>query len=362
MKKTLFAKFLCLTLGIAVLAGCGKKASPAAESASTAEGLAAYKGQELVLQTWGGPWGESLEKIITEMNDTYGTEVKVLFHENAQLGIAKVRAMKDDQQIDIQMSLDGEAIAAANEGLAVELDPSIVKSLGQIDAAAKDANNKWLGLYYYPMGIIVRPDKVKNIPSKFADLWKPEYKGQIAIPEITWAGGHHAIVMAAMMKGGSEKNIDPGFKALADLNKMGNIKTFYATDDDVIRLIQSGEVGIAVSLLPNAIDFVRSGTAKFIYPADLPVRQAYDAIWAVKGGKEKYAQEVIEYLLGAKAQVAHSGNIGVLPVVKGLEVPAELKPMLPPAGQAQFFVDEDVCTPLFDAWTERFDKEVVHAK
>jgi len=349
MKKTLFISLgiCCMILFTAVIA--------------SAAGLADFKGQTCVLQTWGGPWGESLEKIIANANEKYGTDIRVLFNENSQTGIAKIRAMRSAPQIDIQMSIESEAIAADNEGLVTPLDDKSVPALGDLSKGALFPGNKYVALYSYPMGLIVRPDKVKNIPAKFADLWKPEYKNQIALPSIEWAGGHHVIVLAAMMRGGSEKDIDPGFKALHELVAEGNVKTFYATDDDAIRLVQAGEAGIVVSLLPNAIDFLKSGEAKFVYPSDLPVRLAYDVIWAVKGGKEKYAKEVINYLLSPEAQLAHSEAIAVLPVNTKLTVPDSIKAMMPPAGAKTFVVDEDVCTPVFDAWKQRYDKEVIGA-
>ena len=328
---------------------------------AAAAGLADFKGKTCVLQTWGGPWGESLEKIIEQANEKYGTDIKVLFNENSQTGIAKLRAMGGAPQIDIQMSIESEAIAADNEGLVAPLDAASVPALKDLSAGALFPGNKFVALYSYPMGLIVRTDKVKNVPTKFADLWKPEYKNQVALPSIEWAGGHHVIVLAAMMRGGSEKNIDPGFQALHDLVKMGNVKTFYATDDDAIRLVQAGEAGIVVSLLPNAIDFLKSGEAKFVYPSDLPVRLAYDVIWAVKGGKEAYAKAVINYLLSPEAQLAHSENIAVLPVNAKLTVPDSIKAMMPPAGAKTFVVDENVCTPVFDAWKQRYDKEVIGA-
>lgn len=330
-------------------------------SVAAAADLSAFKGQTCVLQTWGGPWGESLEKIIDQANGKFGTDIKVLFNENSQTGIAKIRAMRNAPRIDIQMSIESEAIAADNEGLVAALDTTSVPTLADLSEGALFAGDKFVALYSYPMGLIVRPDKIKNVPAAFADLWKPEYKDQVALPSIEWAGGHHVIVLAAMMRGGGEADIDPGFAALNELVTMGNVKTFYATDDDAIRLVQAGEAGIVVSLLPNAIDFLKSGEAVFVYPSDLPVRLAYDVIWAVKGGQEDYAKAVIDYLLQPEAQLMHSEAIAVLPVNTKLEVPDSIKSMMPPADADTFVVDEDICTPKFDEWKQRYDKEVIGA-
>ena len=58
----------------------------------------------------------------------------------------------------------------------------------------------------------------------------------------------------------------------------------------------------------------------------------------------------------------HSEAIAVLPVNTKLSVPDSIKAMMPPADAKTFVVDEDVCTPVFDAWKQRYDKEVIGAK
>ena len=40
-------------------------------------------------------------------------------------------------------------------------------------------------MIYSPLGIIYNTKLVKNPPKAFADLWRPEFKGQIVLPEIT---------------------------------------------------------------------------------------------------------------------------------------------------------------------------------
>ena len=322
--------------------------------------MATYKGKKLVFQTWGGPWGDSLTKIVDNANSQFGTKVQIIFHENSTIGISKVRATKANPVIDVQMSIESEALAAKNEGLIAKMNTGAVSNWGSVRNDVKDSDGTFVGLYTYPMGLIVRTDIV-DAPKNFADLWTETYRNNVAVPDISWAGGHHVIVLAAKLSGGDESNIDAGFKALADLRKSGNIKAFYSSDDDAIRMVSAGEVGVVISLLPNAIDFADDKNVEFVYPADLPVREAFDVIWPVAGGKVEYATCLIDYLLGAEAQKAHSDAIAVIPVNTKVTISDRVKELSPPEGKATFIVDESVVVPVFQDWVERFNREVVAA-
>ena len=327
-------------------------------AASAQSCMEAYKGETLVFQTWGGPWGDSLSAIIDKANSQFGTKVEIIFHENSTIGISKVRATRANPVIHVQMSIESEALAAKNEGLIAKMDTGAVSNWDMVRDDVKDSDGAFVGLYTYPMGMIVRTDIV-DAPENFADLWTETYRNNVALPDITWAGGHHVIVLAAKLSGGDESNIDAGFKALTDLRKSGNIKAFYSTDDDAIRMVSSGEVGVVVSLLPNAMEFVKDENVKWVYPADLPVREAFDVIWPVAGGKVEYATCLIDYLLGAEAQKAHSDAIAVVPVHTGVTVSDSIRALLPPEGMERFIVDESVVVPVFEDWVERFNREVV---
>lgn len=330
-------------------------------SAASAEScMTAYEGENLVFQTWGGPWGDSLSKIVDNANSQFGTEVEILFHENSTIGISKVRATKANPVIHVQMSIESEALAAKNEGLIAAMDTGAVSNWGMVRDDVKDPDGTFVGLYTYPMGLIVRTDIIDS-PQNFADLWTETYRNNVAVPDISWAGGHHVIVLAAKLSGGDESDIDAGFEALADLRKSGNIKAFYSSDDDAIRMVSAGEVGVVISLLPNAIDFANDDNVEWVYPADLPVREAFDVIWPVAGGKVEYATCLIDYLLGVEAQKAHSDAIAVVPVNTDVTVSDHIKAMLPPDGKETFIVDESVVVPVFQDWVERFNREVVAA-
>jgi putative spermidine/putrescine transport system substrate-binding protein len=70
------------------------------------------------------------------------------------------------------------AIQAKDEGL---WEPYKASTWDEVPDALKDPDGNWVGAYYGIMAIGTNTTLVKNAPKTFADLKKPEYKGQVAL-------------------------------------------------------------------------------------------------------------------------------------------------------------------------------------
>lgn len=68
--------------------------------------------------------------------------------------------------------------SSKEEGL---IQPYKVATWDEIPDAAKDAEGYWYGDYYGVMALETNADVVANPPTEYADLLKPEYKGQVAL-------------------------------------------------------------------------------------------------------------------------------------------------------------------------------------
>jgi len=89
---------------------------------------------------------------------------------------------------------------------------------------AKDPTGLWIGGYYGVMAIIVNTAVVKNVPATWADLLKPEYKGQVALAGDPRSSNQaiQAVFAAALANGGTLDNAQPGLDWFNQLNKAGN--------------------------------------------------------------------------------------------------------------------------------------------
>ena len=89
---------------------------------------------------------------------------------------------------------------------------------------AKDPTGLWIGGYYGVMAMIVNTAVVKNVPTNWADLLKPEYKGQVALAgdPRTSNQATQAVFAAGLANGGTLDNAQPGLDFFNKLNQAGN--------------------------------------------------------------------------------------------------------------------------------------------
>jgi putative spermidine/putrescine transport system substrate-binding protein len=109
--------------------------------------------------------------------------------------------------------------------------PYKVATWDTIPDGMKDADGLWVADYFGVVSIATNTNVVKNAPTTWADLKRPEYKGMIALNgSPLGAGAAFAAVFAASLgNGGSYDDIAPGVKYFGELAKIGNLSPVAAT-------------------------------------------------------------------------------------------------------------------------------------
>jgi putative spermidine/putrescine transport system substrate-binding protein len=239
-----------------VAASASAPASQAASDAPSADPMAALaeaaKGEgQLTTIALPHDWcnyGEAIEAFKTK----YGLTVNEL-DPLAGSGdeIEAIKANKDNpgpqapDTIDVGLAFGPSSKA---EGL---LEPYKVATWDTIPADAKDADGAWTGEYYGVLSFEVNTAVVKNVPQDWADLLKPEYKGQVALAGDPRASSQaiQAVHAAALANGGSLDNAQPGLDFFKQLNDAGNFKPVIATS----ATIAAGETPISIRWTYNAL-------------------------------------------------------------------------------------------------------------
>lgn len=166
-------------------------------------------------------YGEAIETFKTK----YGIEVNEL---NPDAGSAdEIEAIKANQGntgpqapdvIDVGFGFGPQLV---EEGL---VTPYKVATWDTIPADAKHPDGYWFGDYYGVLAFEVNKDVVQNVPQDWADLLKPEYKGQVALagdPRAS-AQAQMSVYAAALANGGTLDNVEPGLEFFKKLNEVGN--------------------------------------------------------------------------------------------------------------------------------------------
>ncbi|AXI79967.1 ABC transporter substrate-binding protein [Peterkaempfera bronchialis] len=143
------------------------------------------------------------------------------------------------------------ALSAAQQGL---LAPYKVAAFDRIPDGQKDAGGLHFNDYGGYVSIGCDAKRIKQCPATFADLLKPEYKGQVALNgNPTKAGSAFGgVFAAALANGGSLDDIQPGLEFFAKLKRNGNYNPVESTPATV----EKGETPISIDW-----DYLNAGYA-----------------------------------------------------------------------------------------------------
>ncbi|MGI5460739.1 ABC transporter substrate-binding protein [Streptomyces sp. CA-249302] len=144
------------------------------------------------------------------------------------------------------------ALSAAQQGL---LAPYKVASYADIPTAQKDAQARWYNDYGGYISIGCDAKRVKTCPTTFADLLKPQYKGQVALNGNPTKSGSAfgGVYAASLANGGSFDDIQPGLDFFAKLKKNGN----YTPVESTPATVEKGETPISIDW-----DYLNAGYAE----------------------------------------------------------------------------------------------------
>ena len=272
---------------LAILPACGSSSGSSAsgDKAKTAtsvddfggmDGLVAAAKKEGTLNVITLPpdWA-NYGAIIKQFETKYG--IKVVSQNpdgSSQDEITAVTKLKGQSRAPDVLDLGNSfALTAATSGL---LAPYKVATWDQIPDTSKDADGKWFADYGGFVAIGYDSKTIKNPPTSFADLLKPEYKNQVAINgDPTSAGAAFAAVYAASLaNGGSFDDIPPGIDFFGKLKDAGNFVPVEGNQATV----QSGQTPILVwwDYLQASSVGSKVPTWKVIIPSDGHYAAYYD--------------------------------------------------------------------------------------
>jgi putative spermidine/putrescine transport system substrate-binding protein len=249
----LFSLFVLLSMA---LAACAPRATeaPASSTGGSMDDLVAAAKKEGTLTTIALPhdWC-GYGAVIDGFKAKYGLQVNEL-DPGAGSGeeLEAVKANKDNpgpqapDVVDVGLAFGPQAKA---DGL---IQPYKVATWNEIPDGAKDPDGYWYGDYYGVMALEVNAAAVPNPPTEYADLLKPEYKGQVALSGDPLTSNAAALsVWAAGLATGAkgEEAAQAGLEFFKQLNEAGN---FVPVDADS-RMVGIGETPILIDWSYNSI-------------------------------------------------------------------------------------------------------------
>lgn len=259
-----------LTAAALALTGCGSASGTAAsaggsgKSAATAASAADFGGmpalvaaakKEGTLNAIALPpdWA-NYGAVISAFEKKYGIKVSDENPDGAsQDEITAITSRKGQGRAPDVVDLGNSfALKAASQGI---LAPYKVASWDDIPAAQKDPGGLRYDDYGGYVSIGCDAKAVKECPTTFADLLKPQYKGKVAMNgDPTKSGSAFGgVYAAALANGGSLDDIQPGLDFFHKLKANGNFNPVESTPATV----EKGETPISIDW-----DYLNAGYAK----------------------------------------------------------------------------------------------------
>jgi putative spermidine/putrescine transport system substrate-binding protein len=351
-----------LFLAMVFATACAGQAPPSGAPAAKDSAPAAKGGapEELVVVNFGGTFAQYWKEIIIEPfekeHNAKVTEVTSLTMDT----VAKMRAAKDNPQIDVVMTADIGSVTAANEGLLEPLDENRIPNMKQVNEKARVKDDPYVQYVFVSTILAYNTDKIKTPPTSWEDLWNPDYKGHVALSDTNACCGIPFIVSIAKMNGGGLDNMEPGFQRIATLKP--NVLTFYTSHDQMASLLNQGEAWIG----PWVTD--RAATQR---AANAPIEVAFPkeggilfgvGIGMSKGTKHKdLAEKYINFVLDAKQQKPFSEKAWFAPANKNVTLSPEVAKYVPYGDERLSnlqTLDWDAVSKGTPAWTERWQREI----
>jgi spermidine/putrescine-binding protein len=314
---------------------------------------------ELVVATFGGTFVDNSKKChATAFEKATGSTVKYVLGSSVQTA-AKMRAAGTRAEFDVAY-MDSQIVKQMKaEGLLQPLESAKIAHWADLYDASRDKDGYWVSMMFAGTIITYNTNLVKTPPTSWADLWKPEWKGKLAIPDISGTSGQQFLMAAARINGGSVENIDPGFEAIKKLKP--NVQMMYTQPDQLIPLFERGDIAVAVWYTD------RTGAAAL---KGVPVAAAYPSEGAIgivptvsvpkASAKRELAQKYISVLLSPEGQLCFGQSQFAGPTNKKVQLPADLAKLVPygPLVQRMFFPDTDLVARKFPEWSERWGREI----
>lgn len=171
--------------------------------------------------------------------------------------VARLDAAKSKPEFDVFYGgpSDGH-IAASEAGL---IEKYVSPNAAAIPDKFKAADGTWTGIYVGVLGFCSNKDALAKIkapvPTSWADLVDPKYKGQVAIAHPSTSGTSYAAVWTQMVLNGLD--MDKAFGYLASLHK--NVLQYSKSGAAPGQMAGRGEVAVGVVFSHDCVKYQKEG-------------------------------------------------------------------------------------------------------
>lgn len=241
---------------------------------------------------------ENARKILKAFTEETGIEVRFVFLSSGP-ALARIQAEAQNPQADIWLGAPSENhVLAKDRGLT---QPYVSPNAAALADQFKDPEGYWHAFYMNPMGVAINTQWLDrsgaSVPETWADLLKPEYRGQIQMPTPQSSGTAYNLVASLVLMWGE----DQAFQYLKDLN--ANVQTYTQSGTAPSQAVALGQSGVAIQFTPAFLELMDEGyPLQLVFPAE-GVGYEAPAVSIIKGAPNlEGAKKLVDWLISVEGQ------------------------------------------------------------
>jgi putative spermidine/putrescine transport system substrate-binding protein len=237
--------------------------------------------------------------------------------------LAKAQANKDKPQMHVMFLDDGVMVRAIGMGLCQKQQPSAnLKALYPVARFKDDmASSISLGMTGLAYNKKMFTEKGWAPPTSWMDMADPKYKGKLVFPSITSSSfGLHGFLMFNRIQGGTDTNVEPGFKAWP--TTVGpNVLEYIPSSAKISEMVQTGEAAL-FPLTPSGVAALKSRgiPVEYAQPKEGAVLLMVAQCVVANNSEPELAQKLAEFLLSPQAQANMLEHGNIVPTNPGAPV------------------------------------------
>jgi putative spermidine/putrescine transport system substrate-binding protein len=290
------------------LKAAGVMAAGAVQGPQVKGAAAAAKPEQIVVMTWGGLWGDSIRAGVDAAFEK-ATGIKVVQDRGSSPveRVTKLKVNLGNQIFDLVQLHDGLVPLAVKQGVLEPIDRNSPRLGNLKDVSQRFIQNYWVAMIFSPLGVIYNRKLVKTPPTAFADLWRPEFKGRIVLPDISHSIGPYIIPIGALAAGKDPKDEAPGFEML---KRMASLQPIWAKDTDTIMNSLRNEEAL-IGLLYTSQTYTVKGwgvPVEWVFPKEGAILYSSGTAIAKNTKNKELAEQYLNLTLDPQVQTLYAKN------------------------------------------------------
>ena len=280
-------------------------ATAAAAAAMAFCGSAAAQAKTLYIGMNGGAMEKAYSQyVFPAFEKLYGAKVVVVPGTSSDI-LAKAQANKDKPQMHVMFLDDGIMVRAIGMNLCEKQRPNA--NINDIYPAARFKGDMATGVSLGMTGLAYNAKMFKEkgwaAPTSWMDLADPKFKGKVVFQSMSSSSfGLHGFLMFNRIQGGSDTNVEPGFKAWP--TTVGpNVLEYIPSSAKLSEMVQTNEAAI-FPLTPTAVAAlkVKGIPVEYAQPKEGSVVLMVGQCVIANNSEPDLSQKLAEFLLSPLAQ------------------------------------------------------------